>query len=206
MLARYSASGNRSLLTDALGSVIAQADDSATIQTRYDYSPYGETQITGTDDGNPVQYTARENDATGLLYYRARYYDPQLKRFISEDPIGLNGGINVYAYVEGNPIVGKDPYGLCGPACVIVVGAGVGAVSSAIGTLIGGGSVSDAIGSMPGGALAGATAVTIAMMAPGTLAGTLGAIVGEIGITAGLNLIDVAGVIGQSKQPSQCKK
>lgn len=112
VLARYSASGNRSLLTDALGSVIAQADDSTTIQTRYDYSPYGEVQVTGTDDGNPVQYTARENDATGLLYYRARYYDPQLKRFISEDPIGLDGGINVYAYVGGNPINYIDPEGL----------------------------------------------------------------------------------------------
>jgi len=112
VLARYSASGDRSLLTDALGSVIAQADDSATIQTRYDYSPYGEVQISGTDDGNPVQYTARENDATGLLYYRARYYDPQLKRFISEDPIGVMGGINVYAYVMGNPLILVDPDGL----------------------------------------------------------------------------------------------
>lgn len=66
----------------------------------------------GTDEQNPIQYTARENDDTGLYYYRARYYDPQLKRFISEDPIGINGGLNVYAYVNGNPISLIDPMGL----------------------------------------------------------------------------------------------
>ena len=38
---------------------------------------------------NPFQYTGRENDATGLYYYRARYYSPTLRRFISEDPLGL---------------------------------------------------------------------------------------------------------------------
>jgi RHS repeat-associated protein len=58
------------------------------------------------------QYTSRENDATGLLYYRARYYDPVLKRFISSDPIGLAGGMNMYAYVEGDPVSYVDPEGL----------------------------------------------------------------------------------------------
>ena len=58
----------------------------------YAYSPYGESQSLGPDDGNPLQYTGRENDDTGLYYYRARYYDPVLKRFVSEDPIGLMGG------------------------------------------------------------------------------------------------------------------
>ena len=45
-------------------------------------------------------------------YYRARYYDPRVGRFISEDPIGFDGGVNFYSYVEGNPVSWIDPWGL----------------------------------------------------------------------------------------------
>jgi RHS repeat-associated protein len=51
-------------------------------------------------------------DFAGFYYYRARYYDPQARQFISEDPIGLDGGINLYAYVGNNPIGLTDPSGL----------------------------------------------------------------------------------------------
>jgi RHS repeat-associated protein len=112
VLARYAPLGNRTLLTDALMSVIAQANDDATVSNFYAYSPYGETVVLGADDGNPLQYTGRENDGTGLYYYRARYYDPGLKRFLSVDPIGPSGGPNLYAYVEGNPVAANDPLGL----------------------------------------------------------------------------------------------
>jgi len=80
----------------------------------YAYSAYGEAQTLGPDEGNPLQYTGRENDGTGLYYYRARYYDPVLKRFISEDPIGIEGSINPYTYVNGNPLSYSDPEGLLG--------------------------------------------------------------------------------------------
>ncbi len=50
---------------------------------------------------------------TSLLYYRARWYDPQLGRFVSDDPEGFNGGdINFYAYVTNNPTDRVDPSGL----------------------------------------------------------------------------------------------
>ena len=88
----------RTYLTDALGSVMAQTQDNQSTLAGYSYSPYGNTQSTGNTEGDSVQYTARENDANGLYYYRARYYDPVLKRFISEDPIGLQGGsLSFYA-------------------------------------------------------------------------------------------------------------
>jgi RHS repeat-associated protein len=108
------AANSRLYLTDALNSVIAQLadDDNANIQNSYGYSPYGQSQTVGPDSANnPNQYTSRENDNTGLYYYRARYYDPVLKRFVSSDPIGLAGGMNTYSYVEGNPLSYADPTG-----------------------------------------------------------------------------------------------
>ena len=63
-------------------------------------------------------FTGREWDAeTQLYFYRARYYDPQLGRFLSEDPIGLAGGINPYVYAGNDPVNHKDPYGLDTTAC-----------------------------------------------------------------------------------------
>jgi RHS repeat-associated protein len=115
VLARYGSVGNRTLLADALTSVIAQANDDESIGNFYAYSPYGESVTMGPDEGNQLQYTGRENDRTGLYYYRARYYDPGLKRFISEDPIGISGGLNIYLYSMGDPVNRKDPFGLCNP-------------------------------------------------------------------------------------------
>jgi len=58
-------------------------------------------------------FTGREWDKeTGLYYYRARYYDPMEGRFISKDPIGFKGGINLFAYTHNNPIRYRDPFGL----------------------------------------------------------------------------------------------
>jgi RHS repeat-associated protein len=57
--------------------------------------------------------TGREWDKeTGLYYYRARYYDPMEGRFISKDPSGLTGGINLYVYAKSNPVNYADPLGL----------------------------------------------------------------------------------------------
>lgn len=104
--------GPRDFLTDALGSTLALADSTGIIQTSYTYAPYGNTITTGQANSNPFQYTGRENDGTGLYYYRARYYDPVRQRFVSEDPIGLAGGLNTYLYAEANPLLYTDPLGL----------------------------------------------------------------------------------------------
>jgi RHS repeat-associated protein len=111
-LARSDDSTTRYFLPDHLGSTLALTDPAGTITTRYTYSPFGGTSTTGEASSNPFQYTGREKDSTGLYYYRARYYDPKIQRFISSDPIGLDGGLNTYAYVENNPIAFIDPYGL----------------------------------------------------------------------------------------------
>jgi len=64
---------------------------------------------------NNLTFTGREDDGTGVLYYRARYYSPRLQRFISEDPIGFGGGdTNLYRYVGNAPTIKSDPVGLWG--------------------------------------------------------------------------------------------
>ncbi|WP_194714289.1 RHS repeat-associated core domain-containing protein [Noviherbaspirillum soli] len=109
---RTDAAGPRDMLTDALGSVLGLADGAGQVRTTYQYEPYGATTVQGEVSANSFQYTGRENDGTGLYYYRARYYHPGLGRFVAEDPIGLAGGINAYAYVENDPISYTDPFGL----------------------------------------------------------------------------------------------
>jgi RHS repeat-associated protein len=112
-LARIKSDGTvRYYQQDGLGSVVALTDETGVIKTQYVYDPFGNVTVSGEPSDNPFQYTGRENDGTGLYYYRARYYNPELQRFISEDPIGLLGGINKFVYVGNNAINSKDPFGL----------------------------------------------------------------------------------------------
>jgi RHS repeat-associated protein len=104
---------NEYYLSDALGSVIVLTDPSGSIKTSYNYSPFGKKQTTGASSDNPFTFTGREDDGTGLYYYRARYYNPDQKRFIAEDPLEFGGGdSNLQAYVGNNPIDYSDPTGL----------------------------------------------------------------------------------------------
>jgi len=101
-----------SFLRDALGSTVALTDNTGALNIQYTYQPFGATTASGPANANPYQFTGRENDATGLHYYRARYYSATLQRFISQDPIGFEGGPNVYALVNNNPVDATDPSGL----------------------------------------------------------------------------------------------
>ncbi len=101
---------------DGLGSVIAYSNESGTIAAVQRFDAWG-NRVAGTTAAVPrFGYTGREPDATGLTYYRARYYDPTVGRFTQRDPIGLRGGINGYAYVGGNPVNFTDPNGLVAKA------------------------------------------------------------------------------------------
>jgi RHS repeat-associated protein len=102
--------GARNFLNDALGSTLALTDSAGTVQTQYTYEPFGKTTGTGATNTSTFQYTSRENDGTGLYNYRARYYNPTLGRFISEDPI--RAGNNYYAYALNDPVGWSDPSGL----------------------------------------------------------------------------------------------
>ncbi|ULA57974.1 MAG: hypothetical protein LZF60_20020 [Nitrospira sp.] len=99
--------------TDALGTSVALTNPAGASQTTYTYEPFGTTTQTGTASSNAFQYTGRENDGTGLLYYRARYYNSSIDRFVQEDPSGISYfEPNHYAYVRGNPLRYKDSLGL----------------------------------------------------------------------------------------------
>jgi len=105
--------GSEFYLADALGSTLALADPSGALTTQYTYQAFGATTLTGGATMNPIGWTGRELDGTGLQFLRARYYSPTLQRFLSEDPVGLLGGdVNLYAYVGNNPIRFIDPLGL----------------------------------------------------------------------------------------------
>ena len=100
---------------DGLGSVTSLTTPAGALGNTYRYDSYGSLPASNGSIANRFQYTAREFDPeTGLYYYRARYYDPGAGRFLTEDPVGFKGGINLYAYVRGNPISRIDPRGLWG--------------------------------------------------------------------------------------------
>ena len=121
---------------DGLGSVTALTDVNRAIVEKYDYTSFGTPTLTGPgldgfidtpDDvtltqsafGNPYTYTGREADPeSDLYYYRARSYNPQIGKFIQEDPVGISGAelsdpdFNQFIYTRNNPINFTDPRGL----------------------------------------------------------------------------------------------
>jgi RHS repeat-associated protein len=112
-LIRTTPTANQYYHKDGLGSVVALTDTSgATLGTQL-YDAWG-NKLAVTSSGSIAQYgyTGREPDETGLIYYRARYYDPSVGRFTQRDPSGFKGGLNLYAYVNGNPVNKTDPTGM----------------------------------------------------------------------------------------------
>ena len=99
-------------LADHLGSTNGLADSAGTLTATTGYDAFGTRRMRHSNSRN----SPRVHSFSGLYYYRARMYDPNLGRFISEDPIGFDGGdFNLYGYVRNNPISRTDPMGLCWP-------------------------------------------------------------------------------------------
>ncbi|HXE89539.1 MAG TPA: RHS repeat-associated core domain-containing protein [Terriglobales bacterium] len=114
-------------LTDGLGSVTSLIDPNGSASAVYTYQSFGELTSPEGSLANPFRYTGREFDVdTNLHYYRARYYNSLIARFLTEDPIGFNGGINFYAYVLNAPTMFTDPDGLRTQVCCRLLRGSVG--------------------------------------------------------------------------------
>ena len=104
------ATGPLYFLQDHLGSTTALTDANGALVERQQYDPFGGTQGSSF---TRYGYTGREHDdVSGLDYYRARWYDSQQGRFLSEDPASFDGGLNKYVYADNDPIDSLDPHGL----------------------------------------------------------------------------------------------
>ena len=103
-------------LTDVQGTVWGYVDSQNTIVARFEYDAWGNilsaTSSVPALATNRYRFQGREwSAATGLINFRARWYDPVTGRWLSKDPIGLNGGLNLYAFCGNDPICNIDSYG-----------------------------------------------------------------------------------------------
>lgn len=102
---------------DFRGSTVALTDDNGMVTDRIEYSLYATATFRSGTNDTPFLYNGRygvQTDVNGLLYMRARYYNPLLCRFLNADPSGFGGGLNFYTYADGNPVSMTDPFGLYG--------------------------------------------------------------------------------------------
>src|SRR5436305_10884532 len=98
---------------DGLGSITSLGTSAGALSDSFAYDAFGNLGSSTGSFAQSFRYTGREWDSeAGLYYYRARYYDPTIGRFISEDPIRFTAGIDFYTYAGDNPVAYSDPTGL----------------------------------------------------------------------------------------------
>jgi len=103
-------------INDHLGTPQKMVDESGVVVWDSDYNPFGEVGVTTSTYDNKFRFPGQYYDQeSGLHYNWHRYYDPKIGRYLRPDPIGLAGGINLFWYVDNNPINSTDPEGLHGP-------------------------------------------------------------------------------------------
>jgi RHS repeat-associated protein len=102
---------------DHLGNTVALTDSAGVVTGRASYSLWGMLyQASGDVQSTPFLYNGRfgvvTEAASGCMNMRSRWYNPRIRRFLSADPSGFDGGWNMYAYGNGNPLAMVDPFGL----------------------------------------------------------------------------------------------
>ncbi|MFN3652080.1 MAG: RHS repeat-associated core domain-containing protein [Armatimonadota bacterium] len=121
---------------DQLGSTRGLTSSSQSVTHSRDYDAFGMT-VGGTGLPTPFGFVGgqgyQKDPDSGLMLLGARYYDPSVGRFISRDPIGYAGGLNLYGYCGNNPVGASDPSGLISPEGILggLLGGGVAAIAFA---------------------------------------------------------------------------
>ncbi len=96
-------------MQDELGSVLGHFEGTSINQLN-EYDPWGTPSVTISGDSRLLwKGLMWEGDVVSLYYMRNRWYDPESGRFLSEDPIGIDGGLNQYTFVNDDPVNGFDP-------------------------------------------------------------------------------------------------
>lgn len=99
---------------DHLGTPQILTNETGSIAWKAVYTPFGEAVVSIATVENPFRFPGQYYDQeTGLHYNYYRYYNPPTGRYLTPDPIGLEGGINLFTYVANNPVIFVDPLGLC---------------------------------------------------------------------------------------------
>jgi RHS repeat-associated protein len=114
-LARTDANGTAYYFSDGNRNITSLVDSSGNFKAKYRYDSFGNLlSMSGSlADANLIRFSGKEyHPRSGLYYYCFRYYQPNLQRWLNEDPIGLTGGLNLYGFVGNNPIGLVDMYGL----------------------------------------------------------------------------------------------
>lgn len=97
---------------DGLGSVANLSDPSGANLQSYSYDAFG-NMLNQPSSNNSRQFLTKETDSSGFIYFGARYYDPSIGRFITQDPMGMVDGPNMYVYCNNDPVNFIDLWGLC---------------------------------------------------------------------------------------------
>jgi RHS repeat-associated protein len=121
---------------DQAGSTRLLTGEKGEVTGAYTYTPYGTPTCEGTATtplGYDAQYTSSD---TGLIYLRARTYEPSTAQFLSRDPLVTITG-EPYSYAEDDPVNRYDPSGQCGMVCVGGIVLGGVAVASGVGEVVG---------------------------------------------------------------------
>jgi RHS repeat-associated protein len=198
---QISASATQWYFHDQLGSTRALTDATGTVVAGYSYTPWGAVISHTGSASTPLQFTGQYTDAeSGLIYLRARYYDPSTAQFLTKDP-ALDITRSPYGYTGDNPLNATDPSGLCDFWCGAIIGAVVAAVVVGTVACI----IIEPCGlaevgalAVAGGGVAGGALIPVGV---GTAVGA-GAAAGLAGATAGATIAALASGDGRSSSGS----